>query len=75
MRIQMVVDMRPRHVVTTGHLHTVIYDGHNRERAIEIANFWDERQDTWLETIAPPTNPLARAMWRFDRLQELIANA
>ena len=37
-----------RYVVETGKNHTVVYEGDNYQKAADRANFWDERQDTWL---------------------------
>lgn len=53
----------------------ILYTGGDYNRAVEVCNFWDERQNTWLHTDAPAMDALSVAMRKFDALERYIANA
>lgn len=63
---------KPRYVVTTGKARTVIYEGNNRQKAVDRANFWDERQDTWFEDRRVKDGPLSALFRKFDALTEHV---
>lgn len=72
-----VVETANRHKVDGTEVLVVIYEGNNRERAIESANFWDERQNTYFtdryEAIALlPQDALSVANRKFDALEKHI---
>lgn len=71
-----VFDEGPRYVVTSdfGKGILTLYEGPNRERAVECANFWDERQDTWFEdrVLTRANDALSVANRKFDALIEHI---
>jgi len=55
----------PRYVVTSVFFNVPIYEGDNRERAVEVANFWDERGNvTFLDR--EHLSPLEWANHQFD---------
>lgn len=73
------LEVRPRFVVTIAfpnpEARTNAYNGFDRDEAVRIANFWDERVNTWIHEVKPPTDALSLAMARFDNLIEWTKHA
>lgn len=51
---------------------TILYSGHNRSKAIEKSDFWDERVNVQYIVHEPPRNALEVAHWRFDYLHRQL---
>ena len=49
-----------------------IYKGTNYNRAVEMCNYWDEKQNTWLHVERLPMDALSVAMRKFDALEAYI---
>lgn len=70
-----VLDERPTYAVETElgpGMRVNVYRGHDREEAHRIANFWDERVNTYITEERPPRELSAYLNWRFDQLQKWI---
>lgn len=57
-------------VIGTPGWPTYVYRGRNRAEAERIANFWDERTDTYI--VEPPKGALAVALFKLDWLIEQL---
>ena len=74
----------PELEATEGHIYTVwstfnhgetfelLYKGQVRQKAVDKANFWDERQDTFFVDHVIPMDALSVANRKFDKLTESL---
>lgn len=51
---------------------TEVYRGRDLVKAESIANFWDERVNTYITHPSPPTTPLDLALDKLDQLEAHI---
>ena len=59
--------------------HIYVYRGDNRDEAVRVCNFWDEKQDTYFNDVrqsgAQPSTPLEIAMTKFDVAIDMLLHA